>query len=91
MKDLSSKLDRLIRSSKEMTKEVKGINSTFKECDSRLDVVQEKVGGEKLLRGLDRKFATPNVKKGLALFVSNSLTSSVIFQQYHQPIYLQAR
>merc|ERR1711974_523251 len=32
MKDLSSKLDQLIRSSKEMTKEVKGINSTFKEC-----------------------------------------------------------
>ena len=65
MKDLSSKLDRLIRSSKEMTKEVKGINSTFKECDSRLDVVQEKVGGEKLLRSLERKFTTLNVKKAL--------------------------
>jgi len=50
MKDLSSKLDRLIRSSKEMTKEVKGINSTFKECDSRLDVVQEKAKQLKLSR-----------------------------------------
>ena len=44
MRDLSSKLDRLIFSSRQMTTEVKEITTEFQECDQRLNVVHAKVG-----------------------------------------------
>ena len=52
MRDLSSKLDRLIFSSRQMTTEVKEITTEFQECDQRLNVVHAKV--------MDRHFDNDN-------------------------------